>query len=157
MIAELERPYRQVRDSLVPRDELFSVLTNAELAFSPGGGNPLLGELCVSLGETAHTYAESFRTFKADFSYRCEDRTLARNVGRLRVWHGEQDAALAAALSQLTAADATRTIARDGERIPLAEHLLVYNEALLLFYGKVYVYLRAMGTNLPNKWGDWVR
>lgn len=157
MIAELEKPYRQVRESLVPRDELFAVLTNAELAFSPGGGNPPLGALCVSLGETAHTYAESFRTFKADFSYRCQDANLARNVDRLQAWHSEKDAALAAALAQLTAADADRTIARDGEQIPLAEHLLVYNEALLLFYGKVYVYLRAMGRKLPNKWGDWVR
>lgn len=157
MIAELEKPYRQVRESLVPRDELFAVLTNAELAFSPGGGNPPLGELCVRLGETAHTYAESFRTFKADFSFRCEDANLARNVERLQAWHSEKDAALAAALALLTAADANRTIARDGEQIPLAEHLLVYNEALLLFYGKVYVYLRAMGPKLPNKWGDWVR
>lgn len=157
MIAELEKPYRQVRESLVPRDELFAVLTNAELAFSPGGGNPPLGELCVRLGETAHTYAESFRTFKADFSYRCEGAALARNVDRLQAWHGEKDTALATALAQLTAADANRTIARDGEQIPLAEHLLVYNEALLLFYGKVYVYLRAMGRKLPNKWGDWVR
>lgn len=157
MIAELERPYRQVRESLVPRDELFAVLANADLAFSAGGGNPPLGELCVSLGETAHTYAESFRTFRADFSYRCEDRSLAGDVGRLRAWHGEKDAALTAALAELAPADASRTIARDGEHIPLAEHLLVFNEALLLFYGKVYVYLRALGPKLPNKWGAWVR
>lgn len=157
MIAALERPYRQVRESLVPRDELFAALANADLAFSPGGGNPPLGELCVSLGETAHTYAESFRTFRAEFSYRCEDRSLAGDIDRLRAWHGEKDAALAAALAQLSAADANRTIARDGEQIPLGEHLLVFNEALLLFYGKVYVYLRTLGPKLPNKWGAWVR
>lgn len=32
----------------------------------------------------------------------------------------------------------------------------VYREALLLFYGKVSVYLRAINRPLPGNWRDWV-
>ena len=156
MIAELEGPYRQVHESLVPRNELLAALTDADLAFSPGGDTPTLGELCVSLGETQHSYAESYRTFEADFDYRHPDRTIAGNIQRLRTWHAELDARLDAALTNLSAADAGRTVARDGERIPLATHLLVFQEALLIFYGKVFVYLKTRGAKMPNKWGAWI-
>ena len=156
MIDELVQPYRQVRESFVPRNELFDALTDADLTFSPGGDNRPLGELCVSLGETQHSYAVSFRTFQADFDYRYEDRSIAGDISRLRAWHTALDAELNAALVGLFEADAKRTIARDGEYIPLAEHLLVFNEALLLFYGKVFVYLKARGTKMPNKWGAWI-
>ena len=156
MIAELEGPYREVQESLVPRNELLAALTDADLAFSPGGASRTLGELCVSLGETQHSYAESYRTFEASFAYRYPDRTIARDLARLRTWHGELDAELDAALTSLSAADAGRTIARDGERIPLAAHLLVFQEALLIFYGKVFVYLKTRGAKMPSKWGAWI-
>ncbi len=156
MIAELEQPYRQVQMSLEPRNELFAALTNADLAFSPGGSAPPLGELCVSLGETQHAYAESFRTFKADFEYRYPDRTIVGDVERIRIWHGELDAQLDAALASLSDADAKRTVAREGEQVQLAEHLLVYQEALLIFYGKVFVYLKTRGLAMPRKWGAWI-
>ena len=155
-IAELERAYRLVRESYVPRDELLSMLANEDLAFSPGGQNRPLGELCLRLGETQHCYAESFRLFVADFEYRHADPAVADDVGRLRAWYETLDSRLDAALSALGESDRSRTVARDGERIPLAEHLLVFNEALLLFYGKVFVYLKAMGKGMPNKWGAWV-
>ncbi len=32
----------------------------------------------------------------------------------------------------------------------------VYREALLIFYGKVSVYLRAMGKTLPRQWQEWI-
>lgn len=156
MIAELEQPYREVRMSLVPRNELLVALTTADLAFSPGGGNPTLGELCLGLGETEHCYAQSFHTFEADFEFRHADRSIGDDIERLRAWHRELDAALDAALMRLSEADAERTVARDGERIPLGTHLLVFQEALLIFYGKVFVYLRAGGMAMPNKWGAWI-
>ena len=156
MIDELQQPYRQVQESFVPRNELFNALTDADLAFSPGGDNRPLGELCVSLGETQHSYAVSFRTFRADFDYRYEDRSIAGDIERLRAWHAALDAELDAALAGLSAAHAKRTIARDGEYIPLATHLLVFHEALMLFYGKIFVYLKAHSSRMPNKWGAWV-
>jgi hypothetical protein len=32
----------------------------------------------------------------------------------------------------------------------------IYREALLIFYGKVSVYLRADGRPLPGQWMDWI-
>ena len=59
------------------RDELMASLTDDELAFTPGGENPTLGELCRELGETQYAYVQSFKTFKIDFSYRTNDRFLS--------------------------------------------------------------------------------
>ena len=157
VIAEVEKPYREfIQESLVPRDELLMQLTDREAAFSPGGDNPTLGELCVRIGETQHSYAESFRTFRASFEYRYPDASIAGDVQRLRAWHRQLDQALEAALESLSEADAGRTVLRDGEHLPLATHLLVFNEALLLFFGKAFVYLQAGRMARPNKWGAWV-
>ena len=157
MIAEIERTFREtIKESLVPRNELLAALTNRELAFRPSSANPTLGELCLRIGETQHSYAASFRTFTADFEYRYHDASIAGDIERLRKWHAELDAELEAALESLSQNDASRTIARDGERVPLATHLLVFNEALLLFFGKAFVYLKAGRMAMPNKWGAWV-
>jgi hypothetical protein len=37
-----------------------------------------------------------------------------------------------------------------------AVQLDIYREALLIFYGKVSVYLRAMGKTLPKRWVEWI-
>jgi len=37
-----------------------------------------------------------------------------------------------------------------------AIQLSIYNEALLIFYGKASVYLKAMGKTLPEQWEDWI-
>jgi hypothetical protein len=39
--------------------------------------------------------------------------------------------------------------------LPKAQ-LDVYREALLIFYGKVTVYLHAIERPLPGQWGDWI-
>jgi hypothetical protein len=36
------------------------------------------------------------------------------------------------------------------------EQLDVYREALLIFYGKASVYLRAIGKSLPPQWQEWI-
>ena len=158
MLPELEKPYREaIAPSLVPRDELLAVLTDADLAWAPGGDNPAFGDLCARLGGAQHVYAESFRTFQADFDGFRPDPETAGDVARLRRWLETLDRALEAALEDLAPADAARTVAREGEQVPLAEHLLVFHEALLIFYGKAFVYLRAMGKAMPAKWGAWIR
>lgn len=157
MIAEVATLYRKfIRESLVPRDELLLALTDRALTFQPGGDCPALGELCRGIGETQHSYAESFRTFRVDFDYRFHDPSIAFNVERLRRWYGDLDDALEAALAGLSEADAGRTVYREGEHVALAEHLLTFNEALLLFFGKAFVYLKAGRMAMPNKWGAWV-
>lgn len=111
----------------------------------------------MRIGETQHSYAESFRTFATSFDYRCPDPAIACDIERLRAWRRALDQELEAALESLSEADAGHAIRRDGEQVPLAAHLLVFNEALLLFFGKAFVYLKAGRMAMPNKWGAWVR
>ena len=148
---ELNRMYTPLRDQLM--DEL----SDDDLSFSPGGGNPTLGELCRELGETEYAYVQSFKTYKADFSYRSNDDSYLNSVSRLQAWYAQLDEALEAVLETVSDEDvATKQIERDGFSIPIHISLDVFREALLIFYGKVSVYAKAMDKPLTQQWKDWI-
>lgn len=144
------------------RDELMAILTDDDLGFRVGGTSATLGALCREIGEVEHTYVESFRTFRQDFGYRNPDPRLERSVGALASWYAELDRELAAAIAALSEDDiADRRIVRNDFDIsdfsPLPNiQLDIYREALLIFYGKASVYLRAMGKALPGHWPHWI-
>ena len=139
------------------RDELMAGLSDADLAFTPGGENPTLGALCRELGETQHAYVQSFKTFKIDFSYRRDNDAYLGSVAKLRDWYTELDLALEAALETVTDEDvATKTMDRGGFETPVHISLDLLREALLIFYGKVSVYLKAMGKKRTDMWRDWI-
>ena len=148
---ELNRMYTPLRD------QLMEVLSDEDLSFSPGGGNPTLGELCRELGETENAYVQSFKTYKADFSYRSNDDSYLNSVSRLQAWYAQLDEALDAVLETVSDEDvATKQIERDGFSIPIHISLDVFREALLIFYGKVSVYAKAMDKPLTQQWKDWI-
>jgi hypothetical protein len=46
---------------------------------------------------------------------------------------------------------------RGGDfKLPLQTQLNVYQEALLIFYGKAIVYLRALGKTPPQQMQEWI-
>ena len=144
------------------RDELMAILTDDDLGFRVGGTGATLGELSREIGEIEHSYVESFRTFRQDFGYHNPDPRLERSVGALASWYSELDGELASAIAALSEADiANRRIVRkdfdisDFSPLPNVQ-LDIYREALLIFYGKVSVYLRAMGKALPGHWQHWI-
>ena len=148
---ELNRMYTPLRDQLMEE------LSDEDLSFSPGGGNPTLGELCRELGETENAYVQSFKTYKADFSYRSNDDSYLNSVSRLQAWYAQLDEALDAVLETVSDEDvATKQIERDGFSIPIHISLDVFREALLIFYGKVSVYAKAMDKPLTQQWKDWI-
>ncbi|MEZ4672435.1 MAG: hypothetical protein R3E39_31410, partial [Anaerolineae bacterium] len=49
---------------------LLDSLSDADLAFNPGGSNMSLGALCRELGEIEHSYIESLKNLKQDWGYR---------------------------------------------------------------------------------------
>ena len=51
-------------ETQVMREQLMDMLTDADLAFSPGGSNPTLGALCKEMGDVEHAYINSFKTMK---------------------------------------------------------------------------------------------
>jgi hypothetical protein len=144
------------------RDELMAIVTDDDLAFRPGPGAATLGELCREIGEIEHSYIEALRTFRQDFSWRCPDLRVERESAVLAAWFADLDRDLAAAIEALTEDDVVRRrVTRQDfdvdEFAPLpAQELDIYREALLIFYGKVSIYLRTMGRELPSHWRHWI-
>ena len=146
----------------VLRDELMELLTDDDLSYRPGAATFSLGELCREIGEIEHSYVEALRTFRQDFDWRTPDPRVERSVGALREWYADLDRSLATALEALTEDEvANRRVTRhdfDAEGFsPLPpQELDIYREALLIFYGKVSIYLRAMGKVLSERWQAWI-
>src|SRR5260221_9681008 len=87
------------------RAQLMETLTDADLAFTPGGANPSLGALCRAIGEVERAYIDSFKTFALDFSYRNPTPGLDGSVTLLSAWFVELDAELKAAVACLSEDD----------------------------------------------------
>lgn len=139
------------------RSQLMDMLTDDDLRFGVGGENPALGALCKEVGEVEHAYVESFKAFRIDFSYRNPEPGLAESVDQLMAWYNALDAELEAAVAGLSEEDVkTRQIDRGGWSLPPTIQLEVYKEALLIFYGKASVYLKAMGKPRPQQWQEWI-
>jgi hypothetical protein len=144
------------------RRELVAILDDADLAVRHGGSTLTLGALCREIGEIEMGYVDALRTGHHRFDHRGEDDRVEREVAVLAAWWDGLDRDLAAAIDELTEADIlTRRIPRDGmdeaEFAPMArQELDIYREALLIFYGKASIYLRALDRALPGDWGDWI-
>jgi hypothetical protein len=139
------------------RGQLMELLTDDDLQSTVGGQNPPLGALCVEIGEVQQAYNRSFMDWRIDFSYRNPEPGLAESVSQLAGWYRVLDAELEAVISHLSEDDiTTRQIDRgDWSATPLIQ-LEVYKEALLIFYGKVSVYLKALGKPRPQQWREWI-
>ena len=144
------------------RSDLMDALSDEDLAVTLGGSTPSLGALCREIGEIEYAYVESFRLFTQDFGYRNEDPRLETSVDALVAWYAQLDRDLLTAVRALTEEDiAGRRISRgdfdEDFFSPLAAvQLDTYREALLIFYGKVSIYLRAIGRPPPGNWADWI-
>lgn len=158
MQATLAKTYEYFKMYNDLRNQLMQTLTDPDLAFSPGGENPTLGALCVEIGEIQHAYIESFRTFRQNFDDRIAQAGLAESVTALIAWYARLDEDLEQALEALSQEDVeSRKIDRGhGFLLPPHIQLDVYKEALLIFYGKVSVYLKMMGKARLPIWVNWI-
>lgn len=144
------------------RDELMEGLDDGDLRVRLGGETETIGALCREIGEIEHTYVESLRTFRQDFGYRNPDPQIERSVDALRAWYASLDRDLMAAIEALSEDDIEhrRIVRSDFDEAffaPLARQQLdTYREALLIFYGKVSVYLKALGRSRTEAWRDWI-
>src|SRR6266568_1771401 len=84
------------------RSQLLDVLSDADLAFSPGGQNMALGALCRQMGEVEHSYIESLKTFQQDWSYRNTEADLESSAARLKAWFQTLDDSFKATVSALS-------------------------------------------------------
>jgi hypothetical protein len=140
------------------RQQIVDTLTDADLAYRLPGANPSFGALCREIGEIEQTYINSFKTFKHNYSYKVNDPELERNLQHLKAWYNKLDEELDTALSALSEDDVLKKpIDRSGGFMALPKiQMHIYREALLIFYGKATVYLRALNKPLSQQIQDWV-
>lgn len=132
------------------RLQVLDMLSDNDLAFSPGGQNMALGTLCRQMGEIEYSYIQSLKTFQQDWSYRNTEATLKDSTTRLKEWFQTLDNELEATVSAFSDDDLKKTVDRGGFAMPVALQLDVYLQALLIFFGKATIYLKAMNKPLPQ-------
>ena len=138
------------------RSQILGVLTDADLAFSPGGQNISLGALCREMGDVEHSYIQSLKTFTQDWSYHNTEAGLETSVTRLNAWYEELDKEMNATLLAFSDEDVTKTVDRSGYPMSLPLQLDAYLQALMIFFGKATTYLKAMNKPLPETVQEWI-
>ena len=138
------------------RMELLNTLSDADLAFSPGGSNMTLGALCRELGEIEYSYIESLKSFKQNWSYHNTEAGLDGSVAHLKGWWQQMDEEMKAILSAFSDDDLAKMIDRNGFSVPVDVQMDIYLQALLIFAGKASIFLRAMNRPLPGGMQDWI-
>jgi uncharacterized damage-inducible protein DinB len=138
------------------RSQLLDILSDADLAFSPGGQNMTLGALCRQMGEIEHSYIESLKTFQQDWSYRNMEADLESSAARLKAWFLTLDDSLKATVSALSDEDLKKTVDRSGYPMPVELQLDVYLQALLIFFGKATIYFKTMNKALPQQIQEYI-
>ncbi len=155
-IMESHYPIFRLYQSL--RDQMMDLLDDEDLEFRLAGSNPTLGTLCREIGEVQRCYIESFRTFEMDLTFKVDKPELEQSVEKLAKWYAELDEELEEAISALKQNELdSRKIDRGGDFIISPQiQLEIYKEALLIFYGKTSVYLKALGKEMPDQWQHWI-
>ena len=139
------------------RDQLLELITDQDLAYKLPGDNPTLGGLCEEMGRTQQIYARSFRTLTMDWGAGGSS-PAPNSVAALAGWFAALDADLIAALSELSDDDLERKQVDRGHGFTpsLFVQFQIYREALLIFYAKASVYLKALEKPYDQQWRAWV-
>jgi hypothetical protein len=150
-LIEQEFPLRQAQHL---RYDLMDVLTDSDLAYKLPGNNLTLGELCREMGETEHNYIQSFKTLKMDWSYRNNDPKLTTSVERLKLWYAALDEEFETVVRALSEDDLQNQQIDRGHGFTPSPFVQfqIYHEAILMFYAKASVYLKALNKSVNNQW-----
>jgi hypothetical protein len=147
----MQEKWSWIEGSHAMRAGLLNTLNDAELAFNPGGQNVTLGALFRQMGEIEHSYIQSLQTFKQDWSYRNTESGLDTSIARLKAWYQTLDKQMEAVVSAFSDEDLQKLVDRSGGyQMPVELQLEVYLQALLIFFGKATIYLKAMNKPLPD-------
>jgi len=145
-----------IEGSHAMRAQAMDLLDDADLAFNPGGQNLTLGALCREMGEIEHSYLESLKTLKQDWSFRTEEAGLEGSVARLKAWYSALDEEMKAVVTAFTDDDLAKSVDRGGFGWSIETQLEVYLQALLIFFGKLTIYLKAQNKRMPKEFQDYI-
>jgi uncharacterized damage-inducible protein DinB len=132
------------------RSQLLDILSNTDLAFSPGGQNMTLGALVRRMGDLEYAYIQSLKTGRRDVSYHNTEAGLERDITRLKAWFQALDDELLETLSAFSKEELTKRVDRGGFPSTVEREVDHYGEALLIFFGKATIYLKAMNKPVPE-------
>ncbi len=138
------------------RSQLLDLLSEADLAFTPGGQNMPFGALYREMGETEYAYIQSLKTLKQEWSYRNTEADIVSSVARLKGWFHTLDDEMKAVIAAYSDGDLSKPIDRDGDAVPVAFQLDVYLQAVLIFLGKATIYFKAMNKTLPPSFQKYI-
>jgi hypothetical protein len=138
------------------KHQLLEILNNDDLAHVVKG-SPSLGSLCKEIGETQQSYVDSFKTLKLNFNYRNPDANLSVSTVALKDWYTKLDAEMMAALESFSEEDiASKKLGRGNWMVPIELNLDIYLQAIMIFCGKAWVHIHALGKEMPEQWADWL-
>lgn len=153
----IEEKWSWIEGTQAQRISLLDSLNDDDLSFNPGGTNMTLGMLLKESGEVQYSYIQSFKAFTQNFDYRNSEPSLAGSITKLKEWFLAMDEELKAALTVYTDEDAKKSIDRGGGFVaPVLIQMDIYLQALLIFFGKVSIFLRAMNKPLPQGMDAWI-
>ena len=137
------------------RLQLLDILSDADLAFTPGGQNMTFGALCREMGETEYSYLQSLKTWRQEWSYRNTEAGLASSVARLKEWFQTLDDEMEATITAFSDEDVNKPVDRGGA-VTVEFQLEVYLQAVLIFLGKATIYFKAMNKALPQFFQEYI-
>ena len=137
------------------RDAAILTFEAEDLDFSIEGCRSV-GEVLRHLGDIEWSYAESFKTMTQDFSLQAPGREVVVSGETAVAWLRGLDDELKEALSGLSDADLAKPLDRGGWQLPVMANFHTYREAVLITFGKLDCYLRALGKSLSDEWVAWV-
>lgn len=156
MSPKLQESWSFIEGTHGMRSELLATLSDSDLTFNPGGQNMSLGALCREMGDIEYSYIQSLKTFTQDWSYSNTDAALETSLTAIKAWYQSLDDEMKNVVSTLSDEDVTKTIDRGGFSVPANLQLDIYLQALLIFFGKATIYLKAMNKPLPDSIRDWI-
>ena len=99
----MNNPFEEeVRGHHSTRDHLLTLVSDADLATSLPGQNPMPGEVLVELGDVQGVYTHSFETGTLDWTHRQLPPPAPITTASLRSWFDAQGDAVPAALGRYT-------------------------------------------------------
>ncbi|MDA1330132.1 MAG: hypothetical protein DWG76_04180 [Chloroflexi bacterium] len=156
MNAAMEKQFALLKLYQPMRAEVMDALKDRDLGFKPEN-SPSVADLCVQIGEWQQSYIDGFKTFSQDFDYRNNYPELRTSVEKLKSWYAELDAELEATLEGLSDEDVeNKVIDRGGWSASPEWSLRIFQECLIIFYSKMWVYFNLMGREQPEGLRKWI-
>lgn len=136
------------------RYDLMQALTDSDLAYKLPGDNPTLGELCREFGEVEYSYIQSFKTFKYTQLHHTTEPELVTSVARLQAWYKTLDDEFETVVRSFSEDDLRDKQIDRGHGFTPSPYVQfqIYREALLMFYAKASVYLKALQKSVNDQW-----